>query len=56
MIAPDGTVLAGPAFDREEILVADLDLGTIPGESMALDVTGHYNRPDIFQFTKRVVT
>jgi len=56
MIAPDGTVLAGPAFDREEILVADLDLATIPGESMVLDVTGHYNRPDVFQFKRRVVT
>jgi nitrilase len=56
IIGPDGALLAGPVFDREEILVADLDLGAIPGESMALDVTGHYNRPDVFQFTKRVVT
>ncbi|HYS05207.1 MAG TPA: carbon-nitrogen hydrolase family protein [Candidatus Dormibacteraeota bacterium] len=55
IIGPDGALVAGPVFDREEILVADLDLGTIPGESMALDVTGHYNRPDVFQFTKRVV-
>lgn len=55
IIAPDGTFLAGPVFDREEILVADLDLGRIAEESMALDVTGHYNRPDVFQFTKRVV-
>src|SRR2546426_11250802 len=56
IIGPDGALLAGPVFDREEILVADLDLGAIPGESMALDVTGHYNRPDVFQFTRRVVT
>ncbi len=55
IIAPDGSLLAGPVFDREEILVADLDLGRIAEESMALDVTGHYNRPDVFQFTKRVV-
>jgi predicted amidohydrolase len=55
IIAPDGSLLAGPVFDREEILVADLDLGMIAEESMALDVTGHYNRPDVFQFTKRVV-
>ena len=55
IIAPDGTLLAGPVFDREEILVADLDLGTIVEESMALDVTGHYSRPDVFQFSKRVV-
>ena len=55
IIGPDGSLLAGPIFDREEILVADLDLGRIAEESMALDVTGHYNRPDVFQFAKRVV-
>ena len=55
IIAPDGALLAGPVFDREEILIADLDLGRIAEESMALDVTGHYNRPDVFQFSKRVV-
>ncbi len=56
IIGPDGTLIAGPVFDREEILLADLDLGRIAEESMALDVTGHYNRPDVFQFTRRVVT
>ena len=55
IIAPDGALLAGPVFDREEILIADLDLGRIAEESMVLDVTGHYNRPDVFQFSKRVV-
>jgi predicted amidohydrolase len=53
VIGPDGTLLAGPIFDREEILVADLDLGRIAGESMSLDVTGHYNRPDLFDFRIR---
>src|SRR5262245_15576937 len=55
IIAPNGTILAGPVFDREEILLADLDLAVIAEESMALDVTGHYSRPDVFQFGKRVV-
>jgi len=55
IIAPDGSILAGPVFEREEILVADLDLGKIAEESMALDVTGHYSRPDVFQFSRRVV-
>jgi predicted amidohydrolase len=55
IIAPDGAIIAGPVFEREEILVADLDLGKIAEESMALDVTGHYSRPDVFQFSKRVV-
>ena len=29
----------------------DLDLGRIPEEQAALDVVGHYNRPDAFGFT-----
>jgi predicted amidohydrolase len=56
IIAPDGSLLAGPVFDREEILTADLDFGLIAEESMALDVTGHYDRPDIFEFRKRAPT
>jgi predicted amidohydrolase len=50
IIGPDGALLAGPVFDREEILTADLDLGRIAEESMLLDVTGHYDRPDLFEF------
>jgi hypothetical protein len=32
------------------VLVAELDLGRIREESMTLDVTGHYHRPDLFEF------
>jgi predicted amidohydrolase len=53
IFGPDGALLAGPVFDREEILVADLPLDRIAEESMALDVTGHYNRPDLFEFRVR---
>jgi nitrilase len=53
IIGPDGAFLAGPVFDREEIVVADLDLDRIAGEVMSLDVTGHYNRPDLFDFSVR---
>ena len=49
IIAPDGSLLAGPVFEEEEILTADLDLSRIAQESLALDVTGHYTRPDIFE-------
>ncbi len=50
IIAPDGQILAGPVFDEETILTADLDLSRIARESLTLDVTGHYSRPDIFDF------
>jgi nitrilase len=48
IVAPDGSVLVGPVFNEETILTADLDLKLIAEESLALDVTGHYSRPDIF--------
>jgi predicted amidohydrolase len=53
IIAPDGALLAGPVHGREEILIADLDLGRIAEESLALDVAGHYSRPDIFELSFR---
>ncbi|NVO85497.1 carbon-nitrogen hydrolase family protein [Hymenobacter terrestris] len=48
IIGPDGTILAGPVFDEEIILTAEIDLTRIREEQMALDVTGHYARPDVF--------
>ncbi len=46
--APDGATLAGPCFGEETILHAQLDLEQIARESMTLDVSGHYSRPDVF--------
>ena len=48
IIGPDGAVLAGPVFDEEIILTAEIDLRRITEEQMTLDVTGHYARPDVF--------
>jgi predicted amidohydrolase len=53
IIAPDGSLLAGPVFNEEVILTADLDLSRIAEENLALDVTGHYSRPDIFDVKLR---
>jgi predicted amidohydrolase len=50
IIAPDGSLLAGPVFEEETILTAELDFSRIAEESLTLDVTGHYSRPDIFDF------
>lgn len=54
IIAPDGTLLAGPVFNEETILTADLELSRIVEESLVLDVTGHYSRPDIFDLKMKV--
>ena len=53
IIGPDGSLLAGPVFEEEVILMADLDLSRITKESLSLDVTGHYSRPDIFDVKLR---
>jgi nitrilase len=51
VVSPLGTLLAGPLYDREDILMADLDMGEIPRGRFDFDVTGHYARPDVFQLT-----
>ncbi|MGH7703070.1 MAG: carbon-nitrogen hydrolase family protein [Gemmatimonadales bacterium] len=53
IIAPNGRYLAGPVFEQETLVLADCDLGEIPRESMTLDVSGHYSRPDVFEFRVR---
>jgi len=50
IIAPNARYIAEPVFEREHLIVADLDLSEIDKESMTLDVTGHYARPDVFKF------
>ena len=50
IIGPDGKFIVGPVFDEEKILTAELDLTAIDRETMALDVAGHYSRPDLFDF------
>lgn len=52
IIAPDGSFVAEPVYDRPELLVAEVDLGRITEESMTLDVTGHYARPDLLRLTR----
>ncbi len=50
VIAPDGNFVVEPVFDEETIIVAELDLTQIDREKMTLDVSGHYSRPDVFDF------
>ncbi|MGO1545270.1 MAG: carbon-nitrogen hydrolase family protein [Gulosibacter sp.] len=48
IIDPTGTVLAGPVYDEETILYADVDLAVKTESHMDFDVVGHYSRPDVF--------
>ncbi|RYF60955.1 MAG: nitrilase [Comamonadaceae bacterium] len=49
IVGPLGDVLAGPVYDEEVLLVADLDLDDIVRAKYDFDVVGHYSRPDVFQ-------
>ncbi|WP_269495939.1 carbon-nitrogen hydrolase family protein [Castellaniella sp. S9] len=49
IIGPLGQVLAGPVFDEQTILYADLDLDEVARSRLDFDAIGHYSRPDIFK-------
>ena len=49
IVSPMGDILAGPDYDAECILTAEINRNLIAGGKFDLDVVGHYARPDIFQ-------
>lgn len=49
IVSPLGEVIAGPVYDEETILTADLDVADTIRAKFDLDVVGHYARPDVFQ-------
>jgi predicted amidohydrolase len=50
IIGPDGKYLAEPVYEQAAIVTAELDLRRASEERMTLDVTGHYHRPELFDF------
>jgi nitrilase len=48
IVDPLGAILAGPDFEGETILVAEIDRGAIARGKYDFDVVGHYARPDVF--------
>jgi nitrilase len=49
VIAPGGEIVAGPMREEAGILYCDLDREKVGIAKRALDVAGHYSRPDIFR-------
>ncbi|WP_040167453.1 carbon-nitrogen hydrolase family protein [Microbacterium gorillae] len=49
IVAPTGEVLAGPVFDEETILYAEIDPDLKTRSHLDFDVVGHYSRPDVFE-------
>lgn len=50
IISPTGETVAGPVWDHEEIFTTTLRLDTVVASRMEFDVSGHYARPDVFDF------
>ena len=53
VISPLGDVIAGPLYDEEGMLIADLDLDEIVRAKFDFDAVGHYARPDVLQLLHR---
>lgn len=51
IVSPLGEVLAGPLFDEEGILTAEIDIAEVARAKLDFDVVGHYARPDIFKLS-----
>ena len=51
IVSPLGEILAGPDYDGECILTAEIDPGEIARGKYDFDVVGHYARPDVFRLT-----
>ena len=49
VIAPGGEIVAGPLREEAGVLYCSIDPSSVGIARRALDVTGHYSRPDIFR-------
>jgi nitrilase len=49
VVDPQGKVVAGPMRREQGILYAEIDIARVAPARRALDVTGHYARPDVFE-------
>lgn len=51
LVSPMGEVLAGPLYNEEGLVCAEIDLHDIVRARYDFDATGHYARPDIFHLS-----
>ena len=49
ILGPDGSYLAGPLWDDEGIIYAELDPQRLAEERQRFDPVGHYHRPDVLR-------
>jgi nitrilase len=53
ILEPNGAYLAGPLYDEEGILYAELDPQRLAEERQRFDPVGHYHRPDVLGLERR---
>ena len=51
IVSPMGEVIAGPLYNKEGLVFAEIDLDDIVRARYDMDPTGHYSRSDIFRLT-----
>ena len=49
IVSPLGQIIAGPVFNEDAILTAEIDPAEITRGKYDFDVVGHYARPDVFR-------
>jgi nitrilase len=54
ILGPDGSYLAGPLWDEEGILYAELDPDLLLAERQRFDAAGHYHRPDVLGLDRKL--
>jgi nitrilase len=52
ILAPDGSYLAGPLWDEEGMLFADLEPAVLHAARQRFDPAGHYHRPDVLSLRR----
>src|SRR5581483_12390410 len=53
ILAPGGAYLAGPVYEEEAILYAELDPDVLLEERQRFDPVGHYGRPELLSLRLR---
>jgi len=53
ILGPDGAYLAGPLYDDEGILYAELEPARLDEQRQRFDPVGHYHRPDVLRLEVR---
>jgi nitrilase len=50
IFSPMGEILSGPLWNKEGLLIAELDFSLLAKSKLDFDCVGHYARPDVFDF------